>query len=84
MLNCYTACINVSNNEVVIYDPTLQVLTHNIKDEIYLKGVIICEALCPSALVQVKNTFCNYLLQIFYDSGSQINLCNWQCGNVDH
>ena len=31
-------------------------------------------------LIHVKTEHCDYLLQILYDSGSQVSLCNWQCG----
>ena len=49
------------------------------RDKILLIGVIIGQASYPSKLVQVKTTFCNNLLQIFYISSSQVCLCKWQC-----
>ena len=37
-------------------------------------------ASCPSELVHVEMENLDYKVQIFYDTGSQITLCSYQCG----
>ena len=44
--------------------------------------VIIGNAVYPSELIRVKTEMCDYLVQVFYVSGGQVSICNYQHGHT--
>ena len=57
-----------------------QSMAARFSNNIKLNDTGIGMAACPSELVHVQLENQNYKVQVFYDTGSQITLCSYQCG----
>ena len=64
--------MNGGNQAVLANRPSNSIITIN--------SVTLGSAACPSELVRVRTELCDYLVQIWYDSGAQVSVCNYQCG----
>ena len=60
-------------------DDMVQVYNHQIPQQIIVNGKPIGSTMIPSELIKVSYDGRECFIQVFYDGGSQISLCNKWC-----
>ena len=71
---------SVGGKDKLIHDHPTNILFKRVHEEIIFTDVILGSAPCPSGLMRVKTDICDYLVQVFYDLGAQVSICNSKWG----
>ena len=48
--------------------------------QLVINDIIVGNAIFPTELIRVKAYGIYYLVQVYYDTGAQVTLCNYKCG----